>query len=61
MEKRAFLRAEHMHAVVVIYVAGFIIMLLIHEARGMLGEAALSATPLSDAAFWPLNLLQLVV
>lgn len=60
MEKRAFLRAEHMTAVLVIYIAGFIVAFLIYEAKGMLGESSFSdPSPLSEAAFWPLSLLQM--
>ena len=61
MEKRAFLRAEHMTAVLVVYVAGFIVVFLMLKAQGMVGEAPADTSALADAALWPVSLWQMLM
>lgn len=61
MDKRAFLRTEHLAAAVAIYVAGFVVIFLILEAQAMIGETPTDVSPLAQAALWPVNLLQFVM
>ncbi len=61
MEKRAFLRAEHMTAILVIYVAGFIVVFLMLKAQVMVGETPVDTSALADAALWPVSLWQMLM
>ena len=62
MEKKAFLRAEHVAMAIAIYVAGFILTFLVYVAQGMANHVfLLEGNPWSEAARWPLALVEWVI